>query len=145
MSAGEKPFTRQVTVADSLRISCSRAGGSRYTAGGCLAASVSRDSGEDKGGRGPAIPIRWRKSTGTRREGKGKYLPLGFEITFFCGEGRSLWVTVHTNSFLLSQSSTQTLATPLALKVPLGWLSVSVVLVSSGSPFWEAQEIFRVS
>lgn len=48
MSAGEKPFTRQVTVADSLRFSCSRAGGSRYTAGGCLCTSVNEDSSEDR-------------------------------------------------------------------------------------------------
>lgn len=73
------------------------------------------------------------------------YLPLGFEMVFFCGEGRSLWVTVHTNSFPLFQSSTQTVAQAMALKVPLGWLSVSLKLVSSGSPLSEAQEILRLS
>ncbi|DAA26693.1 TPA: hypothetical protein BOS_97 [Bos taurus] len=36
-SAGAKPFTRQVTEADSRRLSCSRVGGSRYTDGGFMA------------------------------------------------------------------------------------------------------------
>lgn len=36
-SAGEKPFTRQVTEAHSCRLSSSGAGGSTYTDGMCLA------------------------------------------------------------------------------------------------------------
>lgn len=34
--------------------------------------------------------MRYRKGPAIGGEGKGGYLPLGFEMNFFCGEGRSL-------------------------------------------------------
>ena len=48
---------------------------------------------------------------------------MGLEMVFVSGKGRSKWATVHVNSSLDSQSSEQTEASPLALKVSLRCLS----------------------
>lgn len=70
---------------------------------------------------------------------------MGLEMVFFSGEGRSVWVTVQVNRSPDSQSSTQTVASPMALKVMLGWLSEMLVCVFRGSPFWRVQVMVRLS
>lgn len=75
----------------------------------------------------------------------GQGLPLGLEMLSFSGEGRSVWVTVHVNLSPESQSSTHTVASPVALKVALGWLSVMLTWVFRTSPFWRVQEMIRLS
>lgn len=55
-----------------------------------------------------------------------------------------MWVTVHVKSSPDSQSSAQTAASPVALKVLLGLLWKAVV-VGRNSPFWRVQEMFRLS
>ena len=72
----------------------------------------------------PAVLRPWKpwESLGWRA-GAGQGLPLGLEMVFVSGKGRSKWATVHVNSSLDSQSSEQTEASPLALKVSLRCLS----------------------
>lgn len=65
-------------------------------------------------------------------------------MVFFSGEGRSVWVTVQVKSSPDSQSSTQTVASPVALKVLLRLLW-KLVVVGRKSPFWRVQEMFRLS
>lgn len=70
---------------------------------------------------------------------------MGLETVCFRGEGRSVCVTVHVNSSPDSQSSTQMVASPVALKVVLGWLSEMLVWVFRGLPSRPVQEMARLS
>lgn len=103
-----------------------------------------------QGPRGDSGPARAASSPrrlweGPGVGGRGQGVPLGLEMVCFSGEGRSVWVTVHVNSSPDCQSSTHTVATPLALKVALGWLSETLTWVSRGLPFWRVQEMYRLS
>ena len=99
-------------------------------------------------GRKGGCELRWGaggrgcgRVPGQKRSG---LLPLGLEMVFFSGEGRSVWVTVQVKSSPDSQSSAQTEASPVALKVLLRLLW-KMVVVGRKSPFWRVQEMFRLS